>query len=36
VEYFLWLRRGRGAVTDDDIRDEVARSARRGSADERL
>jgi 23S rRNA (cytidine1920-2'-O)/16S rRNA (cytidine1409-2'-O)-methyltransferase len=36
VEYFLWLRRGPGAVTDDDIRDEVARSAPRGSADERL
>jgi 23S rRNA (cytidine1920-2'-O)/16S rRNA (cytidine1409-2'-O)-methyltransferase len=36
VEYFLWLRRGAAAVTDADIRSEVARTASLGVADERL
>ena len=36
VEYFLWLRHGARAVTDEDIHREVARSASLGAADERL
>jgi 23S rRNA (cytidine1920-2'-O)/16S rRNA (cytidine1409-2'-O)-methyltransferase len=36
VEYFLWLRHGAAAVTDEDIRAEVGRSPAEGVADERL
>jgi 23S rRNA (cytidine1920-2'-O)/16S rRNA (cytidine1409-2'-O)-methyltransferase len=36
VAYFLWRRRGSAAVTDEDIRSEVARTAFLGAADERL
>ncbi len=36
VEYFLWLRRGPGVVSDDDIHSEVARTAGLGAAGEKV